>query len=213
MASTRQLLYDEACDFLKESHVVVGSTSPNAKRIAAIEESAAMWLLGQHPWNFATTVVRLQVVATADPDADEPDASLAGFQYAYQKPPTARINWILRSPAERDRVTSGWADKGGRILSSYSPLYMDHVQPEFALPAKIGYWPAAALTAWASLIGDRLTGPVSNSRGWESDMSVRSQALIEAAYSFDASQSPAPRRRTGRWNQARRGGFRTDDRP
>lgn len=206
MAYTRQLLYAETCDFLKEGRVAPTATShPLVKRIAEVEESAAAWLLGEHPWNFASTVVRLQKVAEEDPDADEPNASLAGFRYAYMKPPIAKTVWVSSTPNERGRLTRGWDDQQGRILSDHNPLYLKGVMAEYATAARIGYWTHHFGTAVASLLGDRLTGPVTNSRGWSSDASARSLELIERAFTHDAGESPAPRRRTGSWGRSRYG--------
>lgn len=206
MPAPQQMLYNAVCDFVKEPHAIVGAQTPLAKRIAAREEDAARWLLEQHPWNFPSRTERLTINTTADPDADEVDASLAGYKYRYNKPALRRINYVATSARERDRITSGWVDKGGFIYSDHNPLYLDFVDATFALPAKMGHWPQSFLTADASLIADVIIGPVANSRGWESDMSARSQALIEAAYTYDAGQSPAPTRRQGRFLNARRGG-------
>lgn len=207
MASSRARLYVEVCDFLKETPAAIpDSGSPLAKKIGAQELGAAEFLLEQHPWNFASETKRLVIDQSADLEAEEPDASLSGFLYAYKKPAIRRINWVSATGREADRLRNGWVDKGGRILSDYNPLFVDGVLDVYADPSKIAFWSASFLTADASLIADRLTGPISNSRGWESDMSMRSRELVEIAFQFDAGQSPAPTRRPGSWSRSRSGG-------
>jgi hypothetical protein len=115
------------------------------------------------------------------------------------------VVWVSQTGRERDRITKAglWTDEGGRILSHVSPLYLNAVQNSFAQQQNYGAWPRLFGTAVASVIGDWLTGPVTNSRGKQSDISQRSMAMIEDAYLWDARQSPAPSRRAGRWNRAR----------
>ena len=205
MAFTREELYRHVADFLNEDSVVPDSTMPAAIKIAGHELSAAEFVLAMHPWNFASAVKRLQLAATADPDIVDSDP--IGWTYAYAKGAVLRTNWVSPTGRERDRLTQAgqWDDKGGRILSNITPLYLDGVQQIFATQAKYGYWPRLFGIAVASVIGDWLTGPVTNSRGKQSDMSARSIALVEDAHTWDAQQAPAPTRRRGRWNRSRQG--------
>lgn len=206
-ASTRADLYAETCDFLKESRVAVGSAGPLAARIASQEVSAAEFALSLHPYNFASRVHELAMVAQADADPTVIDATLAGFTYAYAMPDVAKITWVSKGPSERYRLTSGtqWTQMEGRILSHFQPLYMNGVRKEYALTAKIGYWPRLFCTGVASLLADRLMGPVTNSRTWAADMTERSRAYLEEAATWDANQAPAPIRRPGRWLRSRHG--------
>lgn len=203
--ATREQLYAETCGFLNEKAVVVGSDHPLARKIQQLELVAAEYALSLHPYNFASETQRLTVLVTADPDNE--DASLSGFDYAYTKPALARINWLSTSASEKGRVTSAlsWQDKGGRILSSINPLYLDGVLLIFAQQAKYGYWPRLFCTGVASLLADRLMGGVNNSRTWAETATERSLGYLEQASVWDAQQSPAPYKRSGRWLRSRRG--------
>lgn len=203
--ATREQLYAETARFLNEKGAVVGSQHPTAVAIAELELVAAEYALSLHPYNFASQTQRLVVSQTYDPDNE--DAGLSGFRYAYVKPALARINWLSTSASERGRVTSAlaWQDKGGRILSSLNPLYLDGVLLSFATQAKYGYWPRLFCTGVASLLADRLTGSVTNSRTWAETATNRSLGYLEQAAVWDAQQSPAPLKRSGRWLRSRRG--------
>lgn len=210
MAFTREELYRHVADFLNEDVVTPDSNNSVAKKILGNEVSAAEFVLALHPWNFPSEVKRLQLVATADPEIVDSDP--IGWSYAYAKGTVLRTNWVSPTGMERDRLmlAGQWDDRGGRILSNITPLYLDGVQAVFATQGKYGYWPRPFGIAVASVIGDWLTGPVTNSRGKQSDMSARSSGLIEDAHTWDAQQAPPPSRREGRWNRARhrRGGGR-----
>jgi hypothetical protein len=210
MAFTRDELYRHVSHFLSESNLLTpGSSHATAKKIEGIEISAAEFVLALHPWNFASAVKRLALHATHD-DADD-DSDPIGWKYAYTKGPILRVNWVSPTGKQRDRMTRAgqWDDKGGRILANVSPLYCDGVQASFAQQGAMGYWPRPVGIAIASVIGDWLTGPVTNSRGKQNDMSARSEDLVEKAHTWDAQQAPPPQRREGRWNRGRhRGGAR-----
>lgn len=209
MAFTRVELYNDVCDFLKEGRVAPGA-HPLARKIEGKEKSAAEVVLAMHPWNFAELCARLQVAREADDTADEPDATLQGFRYAYNQGDIARVKWVSNTGRERDRLVSGrsWTQtSGGLILSDYSPLYLCAVMNEYALVAKQGYWPRLFGKAVASHIADELSPAVTNSRAHTVDVSARTQALAEEAFLWDAQQSPAPTRREGRWLRSRGRGF------
>lgn len=207
MNYTRDMLFVDVCDFLKEPHTTPSSTAPIAAKIRNKERGCALQLLAMHPWNFASTIERLQISKRADPDAEEPDASLGGRLIAYKQGQVARINWVSSTPEETHRLVERrqWVQRGALIYSDIEPLYMEAVRPEFAEVANCGKWPVPVGKAWASLIGDALAPKVVNSRGHSQDVSSRSEGLIEEAMLFDAGQSPPSPKRTGSWNRGRWG--------
>lgn len=207
MAYTLADLYAEVADHLKEDgSVVAGSEHDVAKKIARALVGSAEAVLARHPYNFASATRPLALDATADPA--DPDSDPIGWRYAYKKGQILRVNWISPTGKERDRYRRAgqWEDKGGRILANDSPLYIDAVLAVFATEAKMGYWPRLFGRAVASVVADQLAGPVTNSRGSQADISIRSRAFCEEAEVWDANQSPPPSQRGGSWNQARRRG-------
>lgn len=215
MAFLRTDLYNDVCDFLKEGRVAPGNT-PLAKKIEGKEKSAAEVILAMHPWNFAEACVWLQIARQADDDADEPDASLQGFRYAYNQGDIARVKWVSPTAQEANRLVSprSWTQSsGGVILSNYNPLALCAVMNEYALQAKQGYWPRLFGKAVASHIADEISAPVVNNRSHTADVSARTQALAEEAFLWDAQQAPAPSRRDGSWMRGRFRGFGRRMRP
>lgn len=206
MAFTRNDLYVDVCDFLKEAHTLPTAQTPLTRKIANKEKGCAEFLLSRHGWNFASVCARGVLDDEVDmTSTDDPDPALGGFRYAYRVGPLLRVNWISRTGRERDRLTTGWEQRGSRILCNENPLFIDGVQEAFALEAKYGYWPRVFGKAVASQIADELSGGVVDSRGHQADVSTRTQALIDEAQTWDAQQSPAPSKQRGSWARSRWG--------
>lgn len=177
-------------------------TSSWVRKVQGSYNSVVRLLLEDHPWNFATTRVALELVGVQPP---------IGREYRYNKPSDCiRINMINDTGSSDDTEIPDYDDEGGVILADMDPCYLFYISSSWL--TKEGSWPEKFARAVACENASFNAELATKSAQKGISLEKRAAQALTKAKSWDASQKPWRRLPGGTWAGARRMGsrYRTD---
>lgn len=172
-------------------------TSSWVRKLTARYNGVVRLLLEDHPWNFASTRVQLQLTG------DTP----VGRQYQYNKPADClRINLINDTGSADDLEIPDYEDEGGYILADMDPCFMFYISSAWI--TKEGSWPQKFARAVSFELASTCAEVTSKQLNKDLSLENKAKVALQKAKSWDASQKPFRRLPGGVWAGARRQGAR-----